>query len=295
MLTHTGEKPFKCDFPGCGWSFRLKGALTDHKRAIHENAKKHVCEWPGCNKRFLQHCHLKKHIMGHADIKPFSCDWPNCNYKAVTMAYVTNHRKTHTGEKNYECTFPNCNKRFVKSSHVNRHRQRCHPELFFQVEDGADHLLQDDTDDMDEETTQHGYTIQEVVHQSSTPTSRRGGRNRKQPPQIMYLKTAGEDEDEEGGTTFIIQSDDVEEEMAAGGVQFINGSVVTSESGEQYILSTNTESGDVQATPIMIVKKETADDEDEDGVSQVEHHAEEDGSGSDGAQQHAIFINNVEF
>ncbi|KAH9521508.1 hypothetical protein DERF_005161 [Dermatophagoides farinae] len=59
---------------------------------VKKGRQKHVCEWPGCNKRFLQQCHLKKHIMGHADIKPFACDWPNCNYKAVTMAYVTNHR-----------------------------------------------------------------------------------------------------------------------------------------------------------------------------------------------------------
>lgn len=150
MLTHTGEKPFKCDFPGCEWTFRLKGALTDHKRAIHENAKKHVCEWPGCNKRFLQQCHLKKHIMGHADIKPFACDWPNCNYKAVTMAYVTNHRKIHTGEKNYECTFPNCNKRFVKSSHVNRHRQRCHPELFLVVEGEDGDIYEDEQEDSEQ-------------------------------------------------------------------------------------------------------------------------------------------------
>ena len=257
MLTHTGEKPFKCDFPGCGWSFRLKGALTDHKRAIHENAKKHVCEWPGCNKRFLQHCHLKKHIMGHADIKPFSCDWPNCNYKAVTMAYVTNHRKTHTGEKNYECTYPNCNKRFVKSSHVNRHRQRCHPDLFMCVEDGNEQII-DGMEDEEDEDNQNTYALQEVVHPPRR-TRRNAAKQSQQNQQIVYMKAAnenGEEDEEEGATTYYIQSEDVEEEMVSDGMaQFINGSVVTSEAGEQFIISTNPE-GDVQATPIMIQLKE---------------------------------------
>ncbi|KAI2809709.1 hypothetical protein RDWZM_003098 [Blomia tropicalis] len=276
MLTHTGEKPFTCDFPGCGWSFRLKGALTDHKRAIHENAKKHVCEWPGCNKRFLQHCHLKKHIMGHADIKPFSCDWPNCNYKAVTMAYVTNHRKTHTGEKNYECTYPNCNKRFVKSSHVNRHRQRCHPDLFTDFnEDGTElemeHSGEEDEENIEEQQDQEQtFTIQEVVQTTGLRRSRRGKQvatttsstttttpvttNTNQ--QFMYIKTNnqnGDEEDEEGGTTVYIQSDEVEDGMVGVGdgvAQLLNGSVVTSETGETFILSTNAESGEMQATPI---------------------------------------------
>ncbi|KAH9404275.1 PREDICTED: zinc finger protein 184-like [Rhagoletis zephyria] len=270
MLTHTGEKPFKCDFPGCDWTFRLKGALTDHKRAIHENAKKHVCEWPGCNKRFLQHCHLKKHIMGHADIKPYSCDWPNCNYKAVTMAYVTNHRKTHTGEKNYECTYPNCNKRFVKSSHVNRHRQRCHPDLFVDGEDLPEDMHSEgDEEDDDEEQ----YEQEEAAASTPRRTARRNAK-KDSAPQILYMK------EEEGATTIYIQSEEVEEEMVHDGnvAQFINGSMVTSDTGEQFIISTNADSGDFQATPIMIEMKQEGNEEE---VVEM-------------AGEHSIVINNEE-
>ncbi|CAG2104764.1 unnamed protein product, partial [Medioppia subpectinata] len=142
LRSHTGEKPYACDWPGCEWKFRLKGALTDHKKAVHEGVKAFTCEWPGCNKKFLQSCHLRKHMMAHADIKPFVCDWPNCTYKAVSMSYVTNHKKTHTGEKNFECGYNGCTKRFVKSSHVNRHQQKCHPEMMGQT-------IIDDNDDVE--------------------------------------------------------------------------------------------------------------------------------------------------
>jgi len=32
MRTHTGEKPYVCDWPGCEWRFAVKGNLDDHKR-----------------------------------------------------------------------------------------------------------------------------------------------------------------------------------------------------------------------------------------------------------------------
>ena len=38
MLTHTGEKPFLCEHPGCGKDFALSFTLTQHKR-IHTGEK----------------------------------------------------------------------------------------------------------------------------------------------------------------------------------------------------------------------------------------------------------------
>ena len=33
--THTGEKPFQCDFPGCGYACTTSGSLANHTKAMH--------------------------------------------------------------------------------------------------------------------------------------------------------------------------------------------------------------------------------------------------------------------
>ncbi|KAG6891218.1 hypothetical protein C0995_008470 [Termitomyces sp. Mi166 len=44
MRRHTQEKPYICDYPGCGKTFAITGALTIHKR-IHNGQKPFKCKF----------------------------------------------------------------------------------------------------------------------------------------------------------------------------------------------------------------------------------------------------------
>lgn len=51
MRTHTGEKPYRCDFPNCCRAFAQSGQLRTHQR-LHTGEKPFVCSQPGCNQRY---------------------------------------------------------------------------------------------------------------------------------------------------------------------------------------------------------------------------------------------------
>jgi len=44
LTTHTGEKPYKCDFDGCNIALTTSGALSRHKRLENHINNKVICE-----------------------------------------------------------------------------------------------------------------------------------------------------------------------------------------------------------------------------------------------------------
>ncbi|KAM9436688.1 Kruppel-like factor 10 [Clarias gariepinus] len=66
LRTHTGEKPFRCQWEGCERRFSRSDELSRHWRS-HTGEKRFTC--PKCNLRFIRSDHLAKHKRRHYTVK----------------------------------------------------------------------------------------------------------------------------------------------------------------------------------------------------------------------------------
>jgi len=91
-MSHTGEKPFKCDI--CNIAFSQYSSLSTHKRT-HIGEKPFKCDI--CNKAFSQSTYLSRHKRTHTGEKPFVC---HICKKAFSRAdSLKRHNLSHTGDK----------------------------------------------------------------------------------------------------------------------------------------------------------------------------------------------------
>lgn len=59
--THSGDRPYTCDFPSCDKAFVQSGQLKTHQR-LHTGEKPFICTVEGCESRFT---HANRHCPAH--------------------------------------------------------------------------------------------------------------------------------------------------------------------------------------------------------------------------------------
>ena len=120
--THTGERPFLCDWPGCDYTCKTSGGLVSHKRT-HTGEKPYKCDWPGCDHECNQLSAMKTHKRTHTGEKPYKCDVPGCDFATAQSGHLVTHKRTHTGEKPFVCDWPGCDKAFTRASDLITHKR----------------------------------------------------------------------------------------------------------------------------------------------------------------------------
>ncbi|VDN16862.1 unnamed protein product [Dibothriocephalus latus] len=99
--THTGERPFVCDFPGCWQAFARQSNLITH-RLVHldrEMRRKFICPVGGCGRNFLKKTNLEDHLNLHLGRRPYKCEHPGCAKAFRCRSNLSGHRRVHLRAK----------------------------------------------------------------------------------------------------------------------------------------------------------------------------------------------------
>lgn len=101
------------------------GKLTAAQQAALEAEKPYPCDWTGCGKRFGKKQHLEVHKNIHIGVRHF-CTFPNCSKSFVRKYNLNEHMKMHQSVCDNTCSYPGCGKVFSSRFSLNRHQSAQH-------------------------------------------------------------------------------------------------------------------------------------------------------------------------
>lgn len=108
-------KTLICTQNGCEEKFRQQLHLRKHLKVAHGIVEKHICSI--CNFAFADKSNLKHHLVTHTDNKRFICSF--CGARFHKLTNMTEHTNAHLGLKPYRCEI--CNKDFGRANHKRQH------------------------------------------------------------------------------------------------------------------------------------------------------------------------------
>ncbi|XP_044743035.1 zinc finger protein 208-like [Chrysoperla carnea] len=116
MITHTGEKSYKCNIEGCTREYKQRSALVNHLQKYHSSDGLR-CEI--CNKVFKQKRYLAKHMRLHDanEDKIFQCTL--CLREFQKQIIFQEHLRNHTGDRPAKCN--KCDESFVSDRVLKKH------------------------------------------------------------------------------------------------------------------------------------------------------------------------------
>lgn len=125
---HGGEKTFRCTNEICNQTFTTKDNLKKHLLRKHDIVEKpYLCDFEGCGRSFKKHQQLKIHQYDHTQVPAFKCNYEGCDKRFCFPSQLKQHEKVHAG---YKCKVECCSFIGKTWTELVNHKRKEHKEVF---------------------------------------------------------------------------------------------------------------------------------------------------------------------
>ncbi|CAG2119661.1 unnamed protein product, partial [Medioppia subpectinata] len=128
IKTHIKEHTKPCICEICGKSIPSKNIAT-HRRT-HNKSLQIPCEWPECERRFINNSFMRAHMNSHTCETTYRCQWPGCDNTYTNKLSLSVHQKrVHKGLLDQKCHWPECEYSTTNPIRLHNHIDRQHEGL----------------------------------------------------------------------------------------------------------------------------------------------------------------------